>query len=140
MISLLHSLIFDNSSTVCTIALAVLSKLLPIFAVKASDHLKSLLPLLLVVLARILCWKERPPSSPRFPAFPEREDTDVEDAAAAALCDVAHGHEGRAIEVAGELGMFYESVFLQESLEPIMRNEVIVFAVFLAHTWRPSCV
>ncbi|TBU50853.1 hypothetical protein BD309DRAFT_1025514 [Dichomitus squalens] len=82
MTSLLHSLIFDNSSTVCTIALTILSKLLPVFAVKASGHLKSLLPLLLVVLARILCWKERPPWTPLLPASPETDDTDAEDAAA----------------------------------------------------------
>ncbi|KAI0636896.1 hypothetical protein C8Q77DRAFT_1215790 [Trametes polyzona] len=80
MNSLLHSLIFDNSSTVCTIALTVLIKLLPIFAVKACQQLKRLLPLLLVVLARILCWKERQSSSPIIPVLPDPEDSDEEDA------------------------------------------------------------
>lgn len=78
MTSLLYSLIFDNSSSVCTIALTILIKLLPIFAVKASGHLKSLLPLLLVVLARILCWRERH-SAPLFPMVPNQEDTDSEE-------------------------------------------------------------
>ena len=81
MFSLLYSLVFDNSSTVCTIALTILIKLLPIFAVKASGHLKSLLPLLLVVLARILCWRARH-SALLFPVIPEREDTDSEEAPA----------------------------------------------------------
>ncbi|KAL1944505.1 hypothetical protein VTO73DRAFT_2935 [Trametes versicolor] len=82
MTSLLHSLIFDNSSTVCTIALTVLIKLLPIFAMKACQQLKSLLPLLLVVLARILCWKERQSSSPIVPVLPDPEEDDEEDALA----------------------------------------------------------
>ncbi|KAH9856954.1 hypothetical protein C2E23DRAFT_806091 [Lenzites betulinus] len=79
MTSLLHSLIFDNSSTVCTIALTVLIKLLPIFAVKACQQLKHLLPLLLVVLARILCWKERQSSSRIVQVLPDPEDSDAED-------------------------------------------------------------
>ena len=65
---------------------------------------------------------------------------DVQYASAPCTRYFADGHETGTIEVAGELGMFYESVFLKEGLEPIMRNEVIVFAVFLARTWRPSCV
>ncbi|KAI0665193.1 hypothetical protein C8Q70DRAFT_942766 [Cubamyces menziesii] len=82
MTSLLHSLTFDNSSTVCTIALTVLIKLLPIFAVKACAQLKRLLPHLLIVLARILCWKERQSSSPIIPVLPDPEDEDEEDALA----------------------------------------------------------
>lgn len=82
MTSLLHSLIFDNSSTVCTIALTVLIKLLPIFAIKACQQLKSLLPLLLVVLARILCWKERQSSSPIVPVLPDPDEDDEDDALA----------------------------------------------------------
>ncbi|KAI0670310.1 hypothetical protein C8Q78DRAFT_1191212 [Trametes maxima] len=82
MISLIYSLIFDNSSTVCTIALSVLIKLLPIFAVKACEPLKRLLPHLMVVLARILCWKERRSSSPIIPVLPNPEDTDEEDSLA----------------------------------------------------------
>ncbi|KAH9952233.1 hypothetical protein B0H21DRAFT_716276 [Amylocystis lapponica] len=59
MTSLLHSLLFDNSSTVCTAALALLTKLLPIFAVKACQDLKRLLPQLLTVLGRTVCWRDR---------------------------------------------------------------------------------
>ncbi|KAG0705958.1 hypothetical protein DFH29DRAFT_235684 [Suillus ampliporus] len=70
--SLLNSLLLDNSSTVCTIGLTVIVKLLPIFAVKACEELKMLLPRLLAILARIICWKER--SVPKFEE--EVEDTD----------------------------------------------------------------
>ncbi|KAF9246273.1 hypothetical protein BU15DRAFT_70380 [Melanogaster broomeanus] len=62
MDKLLNSLLLDNSSTVCTIGLTVLAKLLPIFAVKACEELKVMLPRLFVILARIICWKERTPS------------------------------------------------------------------------------
>lgn len=62
MTSVLRSLMLDNSSTVCTIGLTLLVKLLPVFAVHARGVLKSMLPGLLAVLARLLCWKERPPS------------------------------------------------------------------------------
>ncbi|KAI1795805.1 hypothetical protein LXA43DRAFT_989612 [Ganoderma leucocontextum] len=78
MTSLIYSLTFDNSSTVCTIALTILIKLLPIFAVKASGHLKNLLPLLLVVLARILCWRERH-SAPLLPGVPDQDDMNSEE-------------------------------------------------------------
>ncbi|KAI0934089.1 hypothetical protein AcV5_006053 [Taiwanofungus camphoratus] len=76
--SLLHSLLFDGSSTVAVIALSVVTKLLPIFAVRASAYLKRLLPLLLAILARIICWRERELSTP-----PSERDPDVEDDAAA---------------------------------------------------------
>ncbi|KAG6333959.1 hypothetical protein ID866_5127 [Astraeus odoratus] len=59
MDSFLNSLLLDNSSTVCTIGLTALSKLLPIFAVHACAALKQMLPRLFVILARIMCWKER---------------------------------------------------------------------------------
>ena len=74
--SLLLSLLFDTSSTACTIALTILIKLLPILAVNACEDLKRLLPLLLVVLARILCWKERQSSRPIVPVVADPEDTD----------------------------------------------------------------
>lgn len=61
--SLLNSLVFDNSSTPCTIGLTVMVKLLPIFAVHAYQELKRMLPRLFVVLARILCWREHAPSA-----------------------------------------------------------------------------
>jgi len=57
--NLLNSLLLDNSSTVCTIGLTVIVKLLPIFAVKACEKVKMLLPRLLAILATIICWKER---------------------------------------------------------------------------------
>ncbi|KAH9842596.1 Hamartin protein-domain-containing protein [Rhodofomes roseus] len=57
--TILHSLLFDNSSTVAVVALTVLTKLLPIFAVKATDKLKRYVPLLVLVLARVVCWRER---------------------------------------------------------------------------------
>lgn len=61
MISLLNSLLLDNSSTVCTIALTLLTKLLPIFAVHACNDLKRLLPHFLAILARVICWRIREP-------------------------------------------------------------------------------
>lgn len=60
MQSLIYCLIFDNSASECTVGITVLTKLLPIFAVKACEELKRLLPSLLVVLARIVCWETRP--------------------------------------------------------------------------------
>jgi hypothetical protein len=62
MTSVLSSLILDNSSTACTAGLTFLVKLLPIFAVHVPEVLKSMLPRLLAVLARLMCWKERPAS------------------------------------------------------------------------------
>jgi hypothetical protein len=62
MTSVLSSLMLDKSSTACTAGLTLLVKLLPIFAVHAREVLKSMLPRLLAVLARLMCWKERPAS------------------------------------------------------------------------------
>lgn len=59
--SLLYALILDNSSTECTVGITILTKLLPVFAVKACEDLKRLLPWLFVVLARIVCWETRHP-------------------------------------------------------------------------------
>lgn len=47
--------------------ITVLTKLLPIFAVKACEDLKSLLPTLLLVLARIVCWETRQPETLQSP-------------------------------------------------------------------------
>jgi len=71
---LLTSLLVDNSSTACTIGLTLLVKLLPLFAVEASEQLKSMLPRLFALLARILCWKEKPR------LFSQRESESVGDA------------------------------------------------------------
>ncbi|KAH9926176.1 uncharacterized protein B0H18DRAFT_1006802 [Fomitopsis serialis] len=62
--TILYSLLFDNSSTVAIVALTVLTKLLPIFAVKAAEQLKRYVPLLVLVLARIVCWREREAPTP----------------------------------------------------------------------------
>lgn len=59
MQSLINCLVLDNSSTECTVGITVLTKLLPIFAVKACEDLKRILPSLLLVLARIVCWEAR---------------------------------------------------------------------------------
>lgn len=60
MSSVLKSLLLDDSSTVCTMGLTLLVKILPIFAVHACEELKQLLPQLLIVVVRVICWKERP--------------------------------------------------------------------------------
>jgi len=80
----LYSLLFDSSSTAVIVGVTVLTKLLPIFAVKACEDLKHLLPLLLAVLARLICWRERedlplsPVSSPNAD-IASGEDSDGED-------------------------------------------------------------
>ncbi|KAF8894671.1 hypothetical protein BD779DRAFT_1434819 [Infundibulicybe gibba] len=55
----LCSLLLDNSSTVCTTGLTLFVKLLPMLAVHACEDLKILLPKLLAILARAICWKKR---------------------------------------------------------------------------------
>jgi len=62
MKSLANSLFLDNSSTVCTAAINLFIKLLPYFAVNARERLRQLLPNLLAILARIMCWRERLPT------------------------------------------------------------------------------
>ena len=61
MRSLQYSLFLDYSSTVCTIGISLIVKLLPFFAAYAREDLKNMLPTLLAILARLMCWKERPP-------------------------------------------------------------------------------
>ncbi|TFK54957.1 hypothetical protein OE88DRAFT_1717047 [Heliocybe sulcata] len=80
--SLLVSLLVDNSSTVCTSGLTVASKLLPIFAVHATDALKAMLPQLLAILARTICWKERQPTTPSLEDV-EGDETSPEPSATA---------------------------------------------------------
>ena len=63
MSSILTSLLVDNSTTTCVIGLTVVTKLLPIFAVKDSAQLKRMLPFLFAILARVMCWKESHPHS-----------------------------------------------------------------------------
>ena len=73
MRSLLYSLFLDYSSTVCTIGISLIVKLLPFFAAYAREELKTMLPTLLAILARLMCWKERPPVRSR-----DSNDIDVE--------------------------------------------------------------
>jgi len=65
---LLYSLFLDNSSTVCTLGVTLIVKLLPFFAVHAREDLKEMLPTLLAVLARIMCWKKRRASRGHLPS------------------------------------------------------------------------
>lgn len=65
MRSLQYSLFLDYSSTVCTIGISLIVKLLPFFAAYAREDLKNMLPTLLAILARLMCWKERPPVKDR---------------------------------------------------------------------------
>jgi hypothetical protein len=60
MTSVLTSLLLDDSSTVCAVALNVVTKLLPMFAIHACQQLKEMMPSLLAILAKVLCWKLRP--------------------------------------------------------------------------------
>jgi hypothetical protein len=73
MRSLQNSLFLDYSSTVCTIGISLFVKLLPFFAAYAREDLKTMLPTLLAILARLMCWKERPPVKGR-----NSKDIDVE--------------------------------------------------------------
>ncbi|KAI0703639.1 Hamartin protein-domain-containing protein [Cytidiella melzeri] len=66
--SIINCLTLDNSSTECTVGITVLTKILPIFAVNACEDLKRLLPSLLLVLGRLVCWETRQPES-SLPAF-----------------------------------------------------------------------
>ncbi|KAI0038874.1 hypothetical protein FA95DRAFT_1684484 [Auriscalpium vulgare] len=59
MSSLMTSLLVDNSTTVCMIGLTMITKLLPILAVKECGALRRMLPQLFAILARIICWRER---------------------------------------------------------------------------------
>ncbi|KIL68561.1 hypothetical protein M378DRAFT_120766 [Amanita muscaria Koide BX008] len=59
MIHLLLSMLFDNSSTVYSAGLSVVVKLLPVLAAHAHEELRALLPMLLTVLAGLMCWKQR---------------------------------------------------------------------------------
>ncbi len=78
MSSILTSLLVDNSTTACTITLTMLTKLLPIFAVKACSALKHLLPQLFAILARILCWSEGAPSTSTPSPLPDGTGSDEE--------------------------------------------------------------
>ncbi|KAG7452630.1 uncharacterized protein BT62DRAFT_880086 [Guyanagaster necrorhizus] len=57
--SIMTSLLIDNSTTACSVGLTLLVKLLPLLAVHACEKLKEMVPQLLLVLSRLICWKER---------------------------------------------------------------------------------
>ncbi|KAK0240261.1 hypothetical protein EDD85DRAFT_927358 [Armillaria nabsnona] len=57
--SVMTSLLIDNSTTACSVGLTLLVKLLPLLAVHACEKLKEMVPQLLLVLSRLVCWKER---------------------------------------------------------------------------------
>lgn len=62
MLHLLYSLFLDNSSTAATLGVTLLVKIIPFFAVYTPEDLSPMLPRLFAILARIMCWKERPAS------------------------------------------------------------------------------
>lgn len=74
---LMLSIVLDNSSTACSAALTVLVKMLPILAANARDELRVLLPMLMAILARLMCWKERHPANAEVPSD-EAPDADLE--------------------------------------------------------------
>ena len=74
---LLLSMILDNSSVACSAALTVLLKMLPILAANARDELRALLPMLMAILARLMCWKERHATNTEVPSD-EAPDADLE--------------------------------------------------------------
>jgi hypothetical protein len=57
--TLLLSLQLDKSSTACTLGVTILVKVLPMLAMHAGDMLKDMIPRMLAVLARIMCFKTR---------------------------------------------------------------------------------
>ncbi|TRM61869.1 hypothetical protein BD626DRAFT_500788 [Schizophyllum amplum] len=76
--SLLNSLLLDNSSTACTCSILLMVKMLPTFAVHASQDLKRVLPLLLAILARIMSWRGRPAPTMEDPDIIPVYDPDLE--------------------------------------------------------------
>jgi hypothetical protein len=74
MTSLLLSLFSDNSAAVCNIGITIFAKLLPVFAIHVREELKAMLPKLLIILARIICWKDRPAALERDKDIPAESD------------------------------------------------------------------
>ena len=77
-LSILRSLEIDTSSTLCTVALSVIFKPLVAAAIKAYDKLKEILPRLLGILGRMLCWKplrrQRGPNDVTYQDLLDSED------------------------------------------------------------------
>jgi hypothetical protein len=83
----------------CTTGLTVLVKLLPIFAVHASEDIRRLLPRLLAVLVRIISWKERPLRSSASSTF------QLEDPSTEAEIDLDHElQDDRPLHARADLG------------------------------------
>lgn len=74
--SLILSLQVDGSSTECTVGLSFFTKILVIFAVHAPEALKSNLPQFLIILARVISWKARLPTSALASPDPESHPND----------------------------------------------------------------
>ncbi|KAJ8078686.1 hypothetical protein PM082_012969 [Marasmius tenuissimus] len=74
MDNLVLSLLLDNSTTICTISLNVLTKLLPIYAVHASSVLPGMLHRLFAIFSRMLCWRRKLVIPSEDPEHPDEED------------------------------------------------------------------
>jgi len=64
--SLLRSMLIDNSVTLFCWQLTVLTKLLPLSIVKSPGRLKELISELFVVLSRAICWPRDPQDTSEF--------------------------------------------------------------------------
>jgi hypothetical protein len=103
MSSILTSLLVDNSITACAISLTMLTKLLPIFAAKDHSTLKRMLPQLLAVLARALCWCKRAPPAPVHSPIPESITPDEEHSAAEGDCSIQTAEGSRVLDLNPDL-------------------------------------
>lgn len=65
--TLIRSMLLDNSGTLFCLQLTVLTKLLPYFIVKSPTRLKEVVSELFVVLARAICWQSRDTQDPLDP-------------------------------------------------------------------------
>ena len=74
---LLISILLDDSATVCSAALTVVVKVLPVLASNAREELRALLPMLMAILARLMCWKEQHPTNVEIPSD-EVPESDLE--------------------------------------------------------------
>ena len=63
MSKLLLSMLLDNSPTLCTHNTSFFIKTIPHLAVRARTQLQEMLPTLLLVLARIICWENLFPAN-----------------------------------------------------------------------------
>ncbi|KIM34042.1 hypothetical protein M408DRAFT_5422 [Serendipita vermifera MAFF 305830] len=59
LMTLMRSMIIDNSGTLFCLQITVITKLLPYFIVKSQTRLKEVVPELFAILARAICWQSR---------------------------------------------------------------------------------